>query len=711
MRRAAAFILFGVAVAVQAQAQGPSLRERMLAAEDARVASTEDMTPLSQGLRARDPKLVVAALRALGRFERPHLVSQVLPFASHPRADVRAEAANALGQALAAIPRGPDVAEPLPPEVALVTKTLTARLRSEPDPYVGGIVAETLGRLPFRTAAAVVEVERALATLLPIPEGAEPVRPGTEPLARVMHPASVAGAVKGLETRIRVHQKLAPMQPATIARLRSAATLGPDPSDEDFAFVRRVAWAALNAARGADSALVDHGLDDPDPQVRRLAVLALGNLEAPLADRSTRLRRALRDPSFIVRYDALRVYNRIVQPSDCGPILAAIDDRHPHVALAAIDALGDGCPGGPTPVAKLIEVSDSLGEWRRPAHAIVSLARVARDHATTRLPRFAQSSTWQVRMYAARAAALMPAEDRLERLAADPHDNVREAAIAGLVTVRGHRADALFIAALGRRDYQLLLTAANALKGSPNRDRAPAALVAAFQRLTTEGRDTSRDTRIAILDRLQELGGAQHADALRSCLADFDPAVARRCAAALSAWTGTSHAVSPSGGNPKVRPAAPLAVVAARRARITMRRGGAFELRLFGDEAPATVTRVVRLARQGYYNGLTFHRVVPNFVLQGGSPGANEYMGDGPFMRDEVGLRTHARGTVGISTRGRDTGDAQIFINLVDNPRLDHNYTVFAEVIAGMDVVDGIIEGDVIERVDVLEPTPAQSHR
>jgi cyclophilin family peptidyl-prolyl cis-trans isomerase len=95
--------------------------------------------------------------------------------------------------------------------------------------------------------------------------------------------------------------------------------------------------------------------------------------------------------------------------------------------------------------------------------------------------------------------------------------------------------------------------------------------------------------------------------------------------------------------------------------------------------------------------------VVPNFVIQGGSPGANEYMGDGPFMRDEVGLLSHRRGTVGISTRGRDTGDAQIFVNLVDLPRLDHTYTVFAEVIEGMDVVDAILEGDVIERVEVVK--------
>ena len=74
-------------------------------------------------------------------------------------------------------------------------------------------------------------------------------------------------------------------------------------------------------------------------------------------------------------------------------------------------------------------------------------------------------------------------------------------------------------------------------------------------------------------------------------------------------------------------------------------------------------------------------------MLQGGSPGANEYVGDGPYMRDEPGV-AHTRGTIGISTRGRDTGDAQIFVNLVDSPRLDHVYTVFAVVERGMDVAD-----------------------
>jgi peptidyl-prolyl cis-trans isomerase B (cyclophilin B) len=129
---------------------------------------------------------------------------------------------------------------------------------------------------------------------------------------------------------------------------------------------------------------------------------------------------------------------------------------------------------------------------------------------------------------------------------------------------------------------------------------------------------------------------------------------------------------------------------------------GQFDLALIGAEAPMSALRFVRLAESGYYNGLTFHRVVPNFVIQGGSPGASEYIGDAAFLRDEIGQWPHVRGAVGISTRGRDTGDAQIFIDLVDNPRLDHEYTVFAHVLNGMDVVDAIVEGDVIEKVEIV---------
>jgi cyclophilin family peptidyl-prolyl cis-trans isomerase len=87
-------------------------------------------------------------------------------------------------------------------------------------------------------------------------------------------------------------------------------------------------------------------------------------------------------------------------------------------------------------------------------------------------------------------------------------------------------------------------------------------------------------------------------------------------------------------------------------------------------------------------------------VIQGPSRGDNEYVGHRRFLRDELGAVPHVRGTVGMSTRGHDTGDAQWFVNLKDNLRLGRDYTLFGEVSSGIDVVDGVLEGDVIQRIE-----------
>ena len=121
-------------------------------------------------------------------------------------------------------------------------------------------------------------------------------------------------------------------------------------------------------------------------------------------------------------------------------------------------------------------------------------------------------------------------------------------------------------------------------------------------------------------------------------------------------------------------------------------------LRLFPFDAPTNVWRFARLAESGWFDGLTFHRIAPFFVAQGGSPNANEYSGAAAFSRDELG-RENRRGTVGLSTRGRDTGDGQLYINLIDNLSLDHEYTVWGEVIRGMEIVDRLQEGARIRRV------------
>jgi peptidyl-prolyl cis-trans isomerase B (cyclophilin B) len=278
-------------------------------------------------------------------------------------------------------------------------------------------------------------------------------------------------------------------------------------------------------------------------------------------------------------------------------------------------------------------------------------------------------------MYAARAAAQLGNREALQTLASDDDDNVREAAVEGLRKTAGHDADAIYIACLARSGNQIVRLSALALEGTPHSQDAIPALKAAWQRLVAEGRDNSHDARDAIRTTLTGLGASP-----------VTPPSARPRPPAASDGVDADD----------------LRRLASPRARITMRGVGTFELALFTAQAPATVLRFAKLAESGYYNGLTFHRVVPNFVIQGGSPGANEYIGDATFMRDEVGTWPHVRGAVGISTRGHDTGDAQIFIDLVDNPRLDHQYTVFGQVLNGIDVVDQILEGDVIDRIEIV---------
>jgi peptidyl-prolyl cis-trans isomerase B (cyclophilin B) len=105
--------------------------------------------------------------------------------------------------------------------------------------------------------------------------------------------------------------------------------------------------------------------------------------------------------------------------------------------------------------------------------------------------------------------------------------------------------------------------------------------------------------------------------------------------------------------------------------------------------------RFVQLAESGYYNGLTFDRIAPNAIIQGGRRIGDEAR----FPHPEVGTWPHVRGVLGLSMP--DTNDAQFFVDLVDNPRFDHQYTVFAQILNGADVVDQLLEGDVIESITI----------
>ena len=290
----------------------------------------------------------------------------------------------------------------------------------------------------------------------------------------------------------------------------------------------------------------------------------------------------------------------------------------------------------------------------------------------------------------------------LNDLSGDENPNVREAALQGLGAVVGGGGRDRYIAALESHDPQLVMNATRLLVEHAPGETSVSALLAPLARFTAARRETERDVRVALLEAIAAVGGFS-SDDLTPYLTDFDPVVADLAAALLTESTGTAHEAAPE-RLPRTPPpdAARIAALAGSQVRLRMAGLGDIVIALRPDLAATNADRFARLAREGYFDGLTFHRVVPNFVIQGGSPHANEYMGDGPYSRDEISDHPHWRGTVGLSTRGRDTGDAQIFINLVDNVRLDFNYTIYGVVVEGMDIVDAVQEGAVIERAEVV---------
>ncbi len=721
---------------------------RIATVEDRRASGPDSTTALLRALADPSPRVRRAAVRAMGRLQRPDLVSDIRGALDDDDAEVRREAANAVGQALQGL-RGADVAA-AERRRALddAVDVLMQGAERHREPEMLAVVAATLGRLPFADSIVPREVERVVSEM-----GQRPGA-GGRPLAR--SDAEVAlGMMHALYDLARASRSTGLPSASALAAMRSATTFGLDASppaprgtapsargarragtaraatagadatratsssttalaDEPAARVRRMAYLALAASRDTSSELVRRALRDPDEQVRRLAVVAALALTDTVV-RQAVLEGALHDPSFLVRFEGVRSYRALASPRPCAPLVGATSDPNPHVQLAAIDALGTGCDARDEAAAALLQLierhpatsaSRTRGRtsWHVQAHALLALSRVAPARAIPLLRRGAHDPIWQVRLYVARAALVARDTLTLSSLAFDGSGNVREAALAGISATLGHLADRVYTNALASPDYQVVLQAAQALKGAPFPDSVVPALFTALERITAERRENSRDPRVAIVERIGELGNPRLAPQLAPFLTDFDSTIAGRAATIMERWTLRRAVAAPERLAP---PDDKVAQVIGSDLRLLVRMspssgGGVFVVRLLADEAPLTVARIVKLARAGYYAGLTFHRVEPAFVIQGGSPAATEYVGDGPFMRDEVGIPSHLRGTLGISTRGRDTGDAQLFVNLTDNFRLDHDYTVFGEIIQGRDVAEGVIEGDVIERVDVV---------
>lgn len=132
---------------------------------------------------------------------------------------------------------------------------------------------------------------------------------------------------------------------------------------------------------------------------------------------------------------------------------------------------------------------------------------------------------------------------------------------------------------------------------------------------------------------------------------------------------------------------------------------GKIVIELFDKEAPGTVANFEKLIKEGFYDGLTFHRVIPGFVAQGGCPNGTGTGGPGYTIKDELigNPHKHVRGALSMAHRGPNTGGSQFFIVYEPQPHLNGVHTVFGQVVEGMDVVDDIRQGDTMDKVIVVE--------
>jgi cyclophilin family peptidyl-prolyl cis-trans isomerase len=289
----------------------------------------------------------------------------------------------------------------------------------------------------------------------------------------------------------------------------------------------------------------------------------------------------------------------------------------------------------------------------------------------------------------------------------DPDQRVIPAVLASLAKLRTTDADTVLIEHLKADDPVVRATAATAI-GELKPANGGQALADAYRAGQSDANYTAR---AAALAAVAQYGAAVATPVLTSALADKDWSVRVRAAMLLkqidpAAAAGVDAQIRPA---PTTLPADTYAAPhltsppVSTQAYIDTDRG-TIQLELAVIDAPLTVENFIALARKGYFNGLSIHRVVPNFVVQDGDPRGDGEGAPGYTIRDELNERPYLRGTIGMALDPwPDTGGSQFFIALSPQPHLDAKYTVFGRVIAGMDVVDQIQQWDVIRAVRVWD--------
>jgi cyclophilin family peptidyl-prolyl cis-trans isomerase/HEAT repeat protein len=617
--------------------------------------------------KARDGGVELRTTLALvlGRVDDPRAQTYLAELLADPDPEVRRAAAFAVGE------RGAQAAIPL-----LRSATV------DPDDETGTLAVEALGKL----GAQVTDVGDALTAL----SEEQRWRRLLPYLFRFKEEATVPLAEAGL----------AVADPALHAR--AAYALARTPLAEAAPRLRTL-------------------LADPDPFVRGWAARALGEVGDAGAGDLARLRPLLDDPAPGPIIEALRAGRKLVlagsaaAPDDWrARLLALLDDPRPHVRVTAVEASA----------AWLLDpaLGDALaaraGADADPAHrpereeAMVALAVGGDARADGLVTRAAAGTDRELRAKAAEAAGYLALAEKgdaaakvtalLDRLLHDPNAKVRVAALEASIVAAGDKAGDLVAEALARdTDAGVRAVAFDWAVDHPVvpvealgqatvlalADRNVESSLAAVRALAAraEAEPKERGALVAILERLAETR-------------DFP--TRRAAVAALAGLGRKAPEVGPVDTRLEVEAYSEILQRTFRPRTVEMvTSAGTLRIRLDCPQAPMTCLNFLNLATQGFYKGLTFHRVVPDFVVQAGDPRGDGYGGPGYEIRDEINLQRYDRGAVGMALAGPDTGGSQFFITLSPQPHLDGSYTLFGHVFAGDDVLDRIVRGTVIESV------------
>ncbi|MEE8525399.1 MAG: peptidylprolyl isomerase [Thermoanaerobaculia bacterium] len=464
------------------------------------------------------------------------------------------------------------------------------------------------------------------------------------------------------------------------------------------------AYALAREVKPRSAPLLRSLLADGDPWVRGWAARALGQV----GDRFDldRLRPLLDDPEPGPIIRALNASLRLLgegqaaPPEDWRPrLLELVADPRPGVRMTAIEVsalwLLDEELG-----AELARLAEQ-GVQRERELAFVALAEGGDPRTAALLLEMARDRDPVLRARAAEVAGLLRSLDVLADLATDEAAGVRRTAFETRLELPSTEVLTVAAAALEDRDPGVR---ASALSWAAENPRLPMEVL--LRALAASRRDRMADARLAAVRALAARAEAEPLErgAIIAELETFAGAgefLVRRQAAQALADLG--------------REAPPLGAVDDRRTVRTYREivqrtrrprtveivteRGTIAVELDCPQAPLTCLNFLQLAGQGFYEGIVFHRVVPDFVVQAGDPRGDGIGGPGYTIRDEINRVRYRRGVIGMALSGPDTGGSQFFVTLSPQPHLDGGYTAFGRVISGDEVLDLIVQGDRILRV------------